>query len=86
MGDPMLTKCFESLQDKHLEFWVKWSASVMSLIHVYVTAHDLAPWYKLSGVVCAALWLWCGYLWKQSNLIVLNVIMVLIYLKGIFNL
>lgn len=81
-----LQNWFEILQQKQLEFWIKWTASPMALIHVYVTAHDVYPWYKFSGVVCALLWLWLGYLWRQPSLMILNVIMVLIYLKGIFGL
>ncbi len=85
-GAHMLAKCFDILREKQLEFWIKWTASPMALIHVYVTAHDIAPWYKFTGIICAALWLWLGYLWRQPSLMILNVIMVLIYVKGIFGL
>jgi hypothetical protein len=76
----------DTLRNKQLEFWIKWTATPMALIHVYVTAHDVYPWYKWTGIVCAALWLWLGYLWRQPSLVVLNAIMVAIYLKGILGL
>jgi hypothetical protein len=68
-----------------LDFWIKWIAAILALIHVYVTAHDLYPWYKFSGITTALLWTWLGYLWRQNVLIVLNIIMVVIYLKGILG-
>jgi hypothetical protein len=82
----MSTNWFKILQDKPLEFWIKWTASFLTLVHVYVTAHDIAPWYKFSGISTAILWLWLGHLWKQPSLVILNCIMVLIYLKGILSL
>ncbi len=68
-----------------LDFWIKWTAAILALLHVYVTAHDIYPWYKFSGITTALLWTWLGYLWRQNVLIVLNIIMVLIYLKGILG-
>lgn len=85
MGTVLISKLIETIREKQLEFWIKWTASPMALVHVYVTAHDIAPWYKYTGVICALLWLWLGYLWRQPSLMILNVIMVLIYLKGIFG-
>ena len=77
----MLKNWFEILKQKQLEFWIKWSASVLALLHVYVTAHDVYPWYKFSGIVCAALCLWLGYFWHQPSVVVLNANMGVIYLK-----
>lgn len=84
-GARAMKKLIEVLQEKQLEFYVKWTASPLALLHVYVTAHDVYPWYKFTGITTAALWLWLGYLWKQPSLMVLNAIMVLIYLKGIIG-
>ena len=68
-----------------LDFWIKWIAAALALVHVYVTAHDIYPWYKFSGITTALLWTWLGYLWRQNVLIVLNIIMIVIYLKGILG-
>ena len=82
----MLSKCLDIIREKQLEFWIKWAASSLALVHVYVTAHDIYPWYKFSGITTAFLWLWLGHLWRQPSLVILNIIMVLIYLKGILGL
>lgn len=73
------------IRSQPLDFWIKWIAAVLALVHVYVTAHDVYPWYKFSGITTAALWTWLGYLWRQNVLVILNVIMMLIYLKGILG-
>ena len=75
----------ELVREQPLDFWIKWTAAILALLHVYVTAHDIYPWYKFSGITTALLWTWLGYLWRQNVLIVLNIIMVLIYLKGILG-
>jgi hypothetical protein len=82
----MLTNWIKIFREKQLEFWVKWTASPLALVHVYVTAHDVYPWYKFTGITTALLWLWLGYLWRQPSLMGLNTIMSLIYLKGILGL
>jgi hypothetical protein len=73
------------VKQQPLDFWIKWTAAILALLHVYVTAHDIYPWYKFSGITTALLWTWLGYLWRQNVIIVLNIIMVLIYLKGILG-
>ena len=79
-GDLTVT---QTIKSKPLDFWVKWGATVMALIHVWLISHDVEPWYKYTGVTQAALWLWLGVLWRQPSIILLNVIMILIYIKGI---
>ena len=78
-------RLIELTRQQPLDFWIKWTAAILALLHVYVTAHDIYPWYKFSGITTALLWTWLGYLWRQNVLIVLNIIMVLIYLKGILG-
>jgi uncharacterized membrane protein len=75
-----------TLKDKPLDFWIKWSASVLTLVHVYVTAHDFAPYYKFTGIACSILWTILGILWRQPSVYLLNAILVLIYIVGIFGL
>lgn len=80
-----MTSWLEIVKNKNLEFWLKWTAAPLALIHVIVTAHDIYPWYKLTGITAALLWLWLGHLWREPSLVILNAIMVLIYLKGILG-
>jgi hypothetical protein len=73
------------ITERGVDFYVKWSATVMALIHVWLISHDVEPWYKYTGVVQAGLWLWLGFLWRQPSVILLNVVMIGIYFKGILG-
>ena len=72
--------------DKPLDFWVKWAATLLALVHVYLTAHDVMPYYKYTGLVCAMLWCWLGHLWEEPSVVLLNLIMCAIYIQGIVTL
>jgi len=74
------------ITERGLDFYVKWSATAMALVHVWLISHDVQPWYKYTGVTQAALWLWLGLLWHQPSVILLNIVMIAMYLKGIFGL
>jgi hypothetical protein len=73
------------ITERGIDFYVKWSATIMALIHVWLISHDVQPWYKYTGVVQAGLWLWLGFLWRQPSVILLNVVMIGIYIKGILG-
>ena len=76
----------EFITERGLDFYVKWGATIMALIHVWLISHDIQPWYKYTGVTQASLWLWLGLLWRQPSVIMLNVVMIAMYLKGILGL
>jgi hypothetical protein len=76
-------KIIAVIQNKPIDFWVKWGATAMALVHVWFISHDIEPWYKYTGTTQAGLWLWLGVLWKQPSIIMLNIIMIAIYFKGI---
>jgi len=69
--------------NKPLDFYLKWSASFVALLHVYLVAHDVTPYYKFSGLTAAILWVWISILWREPSLILLNLIMIGIYIKGL---
>jgi hypothetical protein len=73
------------ITERGIDFYVKWSATIMALVHVWLISHDIQPWYKYTGVVQAGLWLWLGFLWRQPSVILLNVVMIGIYIKGILG-
>ena len=66
------------------EFVVKWSATVCALITVYLTSHDFIPYNKYMGIMTAFLWMWLGFMWKQPIMWVLNIIMLGLYISGLF--
>ena len=72
------------ITERGLDWYVKWTATFVALLHVYLTAHDVTPYYKYTGITTAALWTWIGVLWSQPNIIILNIIMMAIYIKGLF--
>jgi hypothetical protein len=68
-----------------VEFVVKWLATVCALITVYLTSHDIIPINKYMGIVTAFLWMWLGFMWKQPSMWVLNIIMLGLYINGLFR-
>jgi hypothetical protein len=70
--------------NKPLEFYLKWIASAIALFHVYLTAYDVYPYYKISGLTNAGMWIWLSIIWREPSLIILNTIMALIYVRGLF--
>ena len=81
-----MAQIFQLIKSKPLDFYLKWLASAMALLHVYLVSHDVAPLYKFSGLFTAGLWVWLSIIWREPSLIILNVIMVSIYIKGIIGL
>ena len=73
------------IKSKPADFWIKWSASILTLVHVYITAYDFAPYYKYTGIVCSILWTTLGVIWRQPSVYLLNFILVVIYIFGIFK-
>ena len=39
--------------NKPLDFYVKWLATIVALGHVILTAHDVYPNYKFTGLLTA---------------------------------
>ena len=69
--------------NKPLDWWVKWIATGVGLIHVVAVAQDVYPYYKYTGLLTAVLWMWLGRLWREPSMIILNAIIMAIYLHGI---
>lgn len=70
---------------RKLDFYIKWMATFVALTHVVLTAHDVAPYYKFSGLLNASLWILLSFLWKEPSLILLNLIMAGIYIHGLLK-
>jgi len=69
--------------NKPLDFYIKWMATVVALTHVFLTAHDIGPYYKFTGLLNASLWITLSFLWREPSLVILNIIMAVIYIHGI---
>ena len=68
-----------------LDWWVKWIATAIGLIHVIAVANDVYPYYKFTGLLTAVLWTWLGQLWREPSMIILNLVIMAIYLQGIIK-
>jgi len=71
------------VQLKSFVFWIKWLATFSALTTVYLTSHDIIPLNKYFGLWTAFLWMILGICWREPSMWVLNVIMMMLYLKGI---
>ena len=67
-----IQQILDYLRQQDVAFWVKHSATALTLVHVYLTAHDFSPWYKFSGLTVALLWCWLSKLWKEPSIMALN--------------
>lgn len=65
------------------DFYLQVLAAVLAFLHVYLTAHDVYPWYKISGITIALLWTYISWLWRKTPTVLLNLSLALIYLWGI---
>jgi hypothetical protein len=66
-----------------LEFIFKWGATLFALLGVYCTAYDITPHNKWFNLTSAVLWGLEGIIWNQPSMIILNVIIIVIYIKGL---
>jgi len=71
--------------NRSLDWWVKWIATAVGLVHVVVVAEDVYPFYKFTGLLTAVLWTWMGQLWREPSIIILNTIIAAIYIHGIIK-
>lgn len=69
---------------REIDFYIKWGAAVIALLHVYLTSNDIAPYYKYTGLLAATLWTTLGVMWRQPSIWLLNGIFVAMYIKGLF--
>jgi hypothetical protein len=70
---------------KDLAFYVKWTATFLTLIHVALISYDVTPAYKVTGLTIGLLWLLLGYLWREPSVVILNFILSVIYCIGLFK-
>ena len=73
------------LWGKDLAFYVKWSATILTLVHVALVSYDISPAYKFTGILIGFLWMWIGHLWREPSLVILNLILNVIYFAGLFK-
>jgi hypothetical protein len=57
----------------------------MGLLHVWLTAQDVYPYYKWTGLLVAFLWGALGVAWRQPSMWILNAIIGAMYIYGMLR-
>jgi len=73
------------LRQKTWEFWFEWSCTAVLIAGVALTSFDVFPlnlWVSLAGNLG---WLAIGYIWRKWSLVIVELIIVAIYIGGLYN-
>lgn len=65
------------------EWWTEWSATVILMIGVGLTAWNIYPmniYFSLAGNIG---WLIVGYMWKKWSLIIIQIVVSALYIAGL---
>ena len=68
------------------DFILEWGITITLIIGVALTSFNIFPlnlWISMVGNIG---WLYLGYVWRKWSLFVVQLIITLIYVIGIFNL
>ena len=67
-------------------FCYKWLGTILALVCVFLTAFHIGyPINVFCGFIAAVLWAVVGIHWKETSILVINVVMSIIYGLGIFK-
>lgn len=72
--------------NKDLNFYLKWSATVVLIIFTVMTNLQMTPANLWVGVVSSAMWSWWSIRIREWSLIVVNTMLLGIGLVGVVNL
>jgi len=64
--------------------WLAWLGTAGLLIAATLAAFNFYPFYIFAFIIGNSLWAIAGWLWKEQSLVVLNVVITLIYVIGLF--
>lgn len=75
----------ETLVNKSLEWWLEWGSTAILIVGVALTAYNIYPmnvWFSLAGNFG---WFIVGWMWKKYSLMVIQIIVSIIYIMGVFK-
>jgi hypothetical protein len=75
----------ETLVNKSLEWWMEWGSTAILIVGVALTAYNIYPmnvWFSLAGNFG---WFIVGWMWKKYSLMVIQIIISIIYIMGVFK-
>jgi hypothetical protein len=73
------------LRQQTWQFWFEWACTFTLILGVALTSYNIYPlnlWISLAGN-CG--WLAIGYIWRKWSLFVVQVIITIIYIAGLYN-
>ena len=71
--------------NRPLESWLEWSSTAILIAGVALTAYNIYPmniWLSLIGNFG---WFIVGWMWKKYSLMVIQIIVSIIYIMGVFK-
>lgn len=75
----------EFIKKQGWEFYFEWASTVVLIVGVALTSFNIYPlnvWLSLLGNLG---WMVLGYLWRKWSLFIVELIIVAIYIGGIYN-
>ena len=64
--------------------WLAWLGTALIILGATLAAFNVYPAYVVVFIFGNAVWAIAGWLWKEQSLVVLNVVITLIYVIGLF--
>jgi len=68
-----------------LAFWVKWLSTIGACGCAFASSMDWYPINVWLGCLAGIGWVYIGWLWRESSIILINVMMTVIYGVGIIK-
>ena len=73
------------LRNKTWDFWFEWGCTFVLIIGVALTSYNIYPlniWLSFLGNLG---WMVLGYMWRKWSLFIVELIIVVIYIGGLYN-
>lgn len=80
-----ITQAINYLRQQGWLFWFEWTITAILIIGVALTSYNIYPlniWLSFIGNLG---WMVLGYLWRKWSLFIVELIIVAIYLGGLYN-
>lgn len=73
------------LKEQSWQFWFEWLCTVVLIVGVALTSYNVYPlniWLCFLGNFG---WMILGYMWRKWSLFIVELLIVIIYIAGIYN-
>jgi hypothetical protein len=83
--DDMIDDIKNFFNKQNWEFWFEWLCTIILIVGVALTSYNVYPlniWLSFLGNLG---WMVLGYIWRKWSLFVVELIITIIYIAGIYN-